>query len=109
MYNVGPETAWITFGKTRITFDDVSSSNTYASLLLQANGTDVTSNQDSIAFPALTTLDLTFSSPKNPPATSGSTGIIMPGRYAMIMHIEGYDINGASVSKTVNFGTVSVE
>jgi hypothetical protein len=109
MYNVGPETAWITFAKTRITFDDVSSSNTYASLLLQANGTDVTSNQDSIAFPALTTLDLTFSSPKNPPSTSGSTGIIMPGRYAMIMHIEGYDINGASVSKTVNFGTVSVK
>ena len=35
--------------------------------------------------------------------------IIMPGRYAMIMHVEGYDINGASVSKTVNFGTVSVK
>ncbi len=109
MYNSGPETAWITFDKTRVTFDDISSSNTYASLLLQANGTDVTSNQDSKAFPAFTTLNLTFSSAKNPPSTSGSVGIIPPGNYVMKMHIEGYDVNGGSISKTVNFGTVLVK
>lgn len=108
MYNAGPETTWITFDKTRLTFDDISSSSTYASIILQANGTDITSNQDSIAFPALNTLNLTFSSAKNPPATSGSVGIIPPGKYVMKMHIEGYDINGGNVSKTVNFGTVTV-
>jgi len=109
MYSAGPETSWITFGKTRVTFEDISSSNTYASLLLQANATAVTSDQDSIAFPALSTLDLTFSSPKNPPATTGTIGEIQPGSYLMIMHIEGYDTNGAAVSKTVNFGTVLVQ
>ncbi|MBI5860494.1 MAG: LamG domain-containing protein [Nitrosarchaeum sp.] len=109
IYNAGPETAWITFDKTRLTFDHVSNPNTYASLILQANGTDVTSNQDSKAFPALTTMNLTFSSAKNPPATSGSVGIIPPGNYVMKMHIEGYDVNGGSISKTVNFGTVIVK
>jgi hypothetical protein len=109
IYNAGPETAWITFGKTRLTFDDISSSSTYASLILQANSTDVTSNQDSKAFPALTTLNLTFSSAKNPPSTSGSIGIIPPGSYVMKMHIEGYDVNGESIVKTVNFGTVVVK
>lgn len=109
MYNSGPETTWITFDETRVTFDDVSSSNTYASLLLQANGTDVTSNQDSKAFPAFTTLNLTFSSAKNPPSTSGSVGIIPPGIYVMKMHIEGYDVEGGSISKTINFGTVLVK
>ncbi|HSB83988.1 MAG TPA: hypothetical protein VLD64_05835, partial [Nitrosarchaeum sp.] len=109
MYNVGPETAWITFGKTRVTFEDASNSNTYASLILQANGTAVTSEQDSIAFPALATLNLTFSSPKNPPATTGTTGEIIPGSYLMIMHVEGYDTQGATVSKTVTFGTVLVQ
>ena len=107
-YNAGFETAWITFDKTRLTFDDTSSSNTYASLILQANSTVVTSNQDSIAFPASSTLNLEFSSAKNPPATSGSVDVISPGNYVMIMHIEGYDINGDSISRTINFGIVNV-
>ncbi len=109
IYNVGPETAWITFEKTRVTFNDIYGSNTYASLLLQANGTDVTSNQDSKAFPVSTYMDLKYSSAKNPPSTSGSIGIIPPGSYIMIIHVDGYDINGASISKTVNFGTVLVK
>ena len=108
MYNAGAETAWITFDKTRLTFDDTASSNTYASLILQANSTDVTSNQDSIAFPAFSTLNLTFSSAKNPPATSGSVGVMSPGKYVMKMHIEGYDVNGGSISRTINYGTVTV-
>jgi len=108
MYNAGPETAWITFDKTRVIFDDTASSNTYASLLLQANSTDVTSNQDSISFVALSTLNLEFSSAKNPPATSGSDGVISPGKYVMKMHIEGYDVEGGTISRTINFGTVTV-
>lgn len=108
MYNAGPETVWITFDKTRLTFDDTASSNTYASLILQANSTDVTSNQDSIAFPELSTLNLTFSSAKNPPATSGSVDVISPGKYVMKMHIEGYDVNGGIISRIINLGTVTV-
>lgn len=109
MYSAGPDTVWITFDKTRLTFSDTISSNTYASLLLQANGTDVTSNKDSIAFPPFTTLNLTFSSAKNPPSTSGSVGVIPPGNYVMKMHLGGYDVAGGTISKSINFGTVLVE
>lgn len=108
IYNSGPQTAWITFDKTRLTFVDTSSSKSYASLILQANNTDVTSNQDSIGFPTTSILNLTFSSPKDPPATSGSVGVITPGNYAMKMHIEGYDVDGGKISRIINYGTVTV-
>ena len=108
IYNSGPQTAWITFDKTRLTFDDTSSLKSYASLILQANNTDVTSNQDSIGFPTTNILNMTFSSPKNPPATSGSVGVITPGNYAMKMHIEGYDVNGGKISRIINYGIVTV-
>jgi len=108
IYNSGPQTAWITFDKTRLTFVDTSSSKSYASLILQANSTDVTSTQDSIGFPTSSVLNLTFSSPKDPPATSGSVGVITPGNYVMKMHIDGYDVNGGKVSRVINYGTVTV-
>ncbi|MFB5627823.1 MAG: LamG domain-containing protein, partial [Nitrosarchaeum sp.] len=109
VYNSGPETMWITFDKTRLIFDDMYSSNTYAALILQANSTNVTSIQDSIAFPALTSMNLTFSSAKNPPATTGSVGVIPVGKYLMKMHIEGYDATGEKISKTINYGAVSIK
>lgn len=108
VYNGGPTTAWITFDGTRLTFDDISSSNTFAAIITQANSTDVNSNQDSIAFPVESILQLTFSTAKNPPATSGSIGLIQPGIYDMKMHISGYDIDGKTLVRTIDFGTVSV-
>jgi len=108
LYNDGLNTAWITYDKTRLTFDDVSSSNTYASVILQGNGTDINANQDSIAFPIFTIMDLIFSSAKNPPATSGTVGVITPGNYVLRMHVEGYDVDGRNIIKTINFGTVTV-
>ena len=107
IYNGGPTTAWITFEGTRLTFDD-GNSNTFAGIILQANGTDVTAIQDSIAFPVNSTLNLTFSTAKNPPATTGSTGLITVGNYDMKMHITGYDISGKSLTRTVDYGTVAV-
>jgi hypothetical protein len=109
IYNSGPETIWVTFDKTRLIFDDVSSSKTFASLLLQANGTSVTSTQDSMAFPVQATLNLTFSSAKNPPATSGSVGVIPVGKYMMKMHVDGYDSKGEKISKTINYGAVTIK
>ncbi|MFB5628524.1 MAG: hypothetical protein ACE5RR_01175, partial [Nitrosarchaeum sp.] len=109
VYNSGPETMWITFDKTRLIFDDLYSSNTYAALILQANSTNVTSTQDSIAFPVLTSMNLTFSSAKNPPATTGSVGVIPVGKYVMKMHIEGYDTIGEKISKTINYGAVTIK
>ncbi|MCV0430033.1 LamG domain-containing protein [Nitrosopumilus sp.] len=106
--NGGPNTAWITYEGTRLTFEDISSSNTYAAMILQANSTDVNSVQDSIAFPVGEIIELTFSTPKNPPATTGSTGQIPIGSYNMKMQISGYDIDGKSISRTIEFGTVSV-
>jgi len=108
MYNGGPNTAWITFEGTRLTFKDISNSNTFASIILQANNTDVNSVQDSIAFPIGSIMDLTFSTAKNPPATTGSIGQITPGSYNMKLHISGYDIDGKSITRTIEFGTVSV-
>jgi hypothetical protein len=108
VYNAGPTTAWITFEGTRLTFEDINSSNTYASIILNANSTDVDATQDSIAFPIGSVIDLTFSTPKNPPATTGSTGLIDPGSYNMKMHITGYDIEGKSITRTIDYGTVSV-
>ena len=53
-------------------------------------------------------LVLTFSTAKNPPATSGSTGLITAGDYNMKMHITGYDVAGKSITRTIDFGTVRV-
>jgi hypothetical protein len=108
VYNGGPETAWITYEGTRLTFDDVASSNTFASVILQANATDVNSIQDSKSFPVGMILDLTFSTAKNPPATTGSTGLITPGSYNMKMHITGYDVAGKNLIRTIEFGIVTV-
>jgi len=30
------------------------------------------------------------------------------GKYVMKMHIEGYDVEGGTISRTINFGTVTV-
>jgi len=108
VYNGGPETAWITYEGTRLTFDDVDSTNTFAAIILQANGTSVTSTQDSRAFTIGSILDLTFSTAKNPPATTGSTGLVTPGSYNMKMQISGYDVSGKSLTRTIEFGTVTV-
>ena len=108
VYNNGPTTAWITFDGTRLTFEDVDSSNTFAAIILQANSTTVDNTQDSISFPTGSILDLTFSTAKNPPATTGSVGQITPGSYDMKMHISGYDIDGKSLVRTIDFGIVSV-
>ena len=108
VYNGGPETAWITYEGTRLTFDDIDSTNTFAAIILQANGTSVTSTQDSRAFTIGSILDLTFSTAKNPPATTGSTGLVTPGSYNMKMQISGYDVSGKSLTRTIEFGTVTV-
>ncbi len=108
VFNGGPETAWITYEGTRLTFDDVTSSNTFAAIILQANSTDVNSGQDSIAFPVDSIIDLTFSTAKNPPATTGSTGLITAGSYNMKMHIAGYDVAGKNLVRTIEFGIVTV-
>ena len=108
VYNGGPNTAWVTFEGTRLTFDDVSSSNIFAAIILQANSTNVDSTQDSIAFAMGEILELEFSTAKNPPATSGSTGLITAGSYDMKMHITGYDIEGQSLTRTIDFGVVTV-
>jgi len=108
VYNGGPSTAWFTFQGTRLVFDDIASSSTFASIILQGNSTDINSNQDSISVPVGSTMDLKFSTAKNPPATSGSTGLITAGDYNMKMQITGYDITGKSITKTIDFGVVSV-
>jgi hypothetical protein len=108
VYNGGPTTAWITYEGTRLTFDDVATSNTFAAIILSANSTTVDATQDSKAFSVGSVLDLTFSTAKDPPATTGSTGLINPGSYAMKMHITGYDIDGKSLTRTIDYGTVTV-
>jgi hypothetical protein len=109
VYNAGPNTAWLTFEGTRLTFDDISSSNTFASVILSGNASSIDHIQDSIAFPVESILDLTFSKAKNPPSsTSGETGLITPGNYDVKMHITGYDILGKSLTRTIDFGLVTV-
>ena len=114
VYNVGPSSMWITYEGTRLIFDDVNSSNTFASVILSANktgggnGDDVTSTKDSIAFAVDSILELTFSTAKNPPAVSGSTGLIPAGNYEMSMHITGYDAEGKTITRTIDFGLITV-
>ena len=109
VHNGGPATAWITYEGTRLTFDDVASSNTFAAIILQANGTNVNSTQDSKASPVGSILDLTFSTAKNPPETSSNeVGLITAGSYSMKMQISGYDVDGKSMTRTIEFGTATV-
>lgn len=108
VYNGGPTTAWITYEGTRLTFDDIATSNTFAAIILSANSTTVDSTRDSKAFSVGSVLDLTFSTAKDPPATTGSTGLITAGNYIMKMHITGYDIEGKSLTRTIDYGTVTV-
>ena len=108
VYNGGPTTAWITYEGTRLTFDDIATSNTFAAIILSANSTTVDSTRDSKAFSVGSVLDLTFSTAKDPPATTGSTGPITAGNYIMKMHITGYDIEGKSLTRTIDYGTVTV-
>ena len=114
VYNVGPSSMWITYEGTRLIFDDVNSSNTFASVILSANktgggnGDDVTSTKDSIAFTVGSILELSFSTAKNPPAVSGSTGLIPAGNYEMSMHITGYDAEGKTITRTIDFGLITV-
>lgn len=53
-------------------------------------------------------LDLTFSTAKNPPKTSGSTGLISAGDYNMKMYVTGYDVTGKSLTRTIDYGVVTV-
>jgi len=108
VYNGGPSTAWFTYEGTRLVFEDIASSNTFASIILQGNSTDINSTQDSIAVPVGSKLNLTFSTAKNPPAISGSTGLITIGNYNMKMQITGYDISGKSLTRIIDFGVVTV-
>jgi len=109
VYNGGPTTSWITFEGTRLTFDNIVNSNTFAGIILQANGTDVNSGQDSIAFPVGSILDLEFSKAKNPPeVSSNEVGLITPGSYNMKMHITGYDVEGKNLTRTISMGIATV-
>ena len=114
VFNVGPSSMWITYEGTRLIFDDVDSSDTFASVILSANktgggnGNDITATKDSIAFTVDSILELTFSTAKNPPAVSGSTGLMPVGNYDMSMHITGYDADGLTITRTIDFGLVTV-
>lgn len=106
LFNAGPEDAWITFEGTRLTFEAIDNSKRYASIILQGNNTAINANQDSMSFPIDNHLILTFSTAKDPPSVSGSTGLIVPGIYKMKMHITGYDIDSNRISRTIDYGTV---
>jgi len=110
MTNLGPDGIWLTFVGTRLTFDSVSTSDSYAAALHQVNGTTVSETVDSIFVDVGEFVDLLFYIPNDAPdrATSPGPGQIPQGDYDGNMYISGYDDKGASFIRTTLFGQSSV-
>lgn len=108
--NLGPDGMWLTFVGTRLTFDSLSTSDSYAGALHQVNGTTVSETADSIFVDVGEFVDLLFYIPNDAPdrATSPGPGQIPQGIFDGNMYISGYDDKGVSFLRTILFGESEV-
>jgi len=113
VFNPGPDNIWLTYN-SRIVFDDINSSNSYASHLNSSCGElmDNTSNirKDSPLIKTGDLCTLIFEQPRNPPNAleSGDVNLIPPGTYNAKVFLFGYSENGNLVHGNIDLGSIVV-
>ena len=111
VYNEGPYGSWVTY-LTRITLDDIASTNAYAGQIRKACGTTVDKNNqlaiDSPLIKVGVTCALEFEKPSDPPNAQGTSPIVTPGQYRMYVFMSGYDETGNIFLRTTYVGLVRV-
>ncbi|MEO9278185.1 MAG: hypothetical protein ABI340_10460 [Nitrososphaera sp.] len=112
VYNSGPYGSWVTYQGTRVSFDNIYGTDSYAGIIHYVNGSSLTSSQDSIFMPVGTTNTFEFYPIQSRPDQNGGqycgTGTIPDGTFDMNLFISGYDEHGGSFLRQVPFGTVYV-
>jgi len=107
--NSGTTGAWFTYQGSRVTFDDLSTTTSYAGIIKRLNGTIVDVNNDSILVPPGYTAEINFTQPKSTPTNStGTVDLIPPSTYKMYVYLKGYDETGQLFLRTKNIGSVTV-
>ena len=111
--NKGPYGSWLTY-LTRIVFDDVSSTNSYAGHIESVGGFNMDNGgirTDSPLFKVDQQYTLVFKKPRSTPDATNSANdptLIVPGQYKMSIFLSGYDERGAIFLRTIYFGTIRV-
>jgi hypothetical protein len=116
VYNEGPYGSWATYQGTRVTFNNLFGTDSYAGIIHYVNGSRLYSNQDSMFLPVQSTNTFEFYPINNIPnqnngnyCTDNPPYIAIPdGTYDMNLFISGYDEHGGSFLRQVPFGTVYV-
>jgi hypothetical protein len=111
--NKGPYGSWLTY-LTRVIFDDVSSTNSYAGHIDSVGGFNMDTGgirTDSPLFKVDQQYTLVFKKPRSTPDATNSANdptLITPGLYKMSVFMSGYDERGALFLRTIYFGTIRV-
>ena len=92
--NSGTVGSWLTFAGTRVTFDDISGTTSYAGIIQRVNDVAIDPDNDSVFLPVGSRVGLNYSQPKSTPASTGTANLIPPGIYKMYIDLYGYDENG---------------
>ncbi len=107
--NSGTSGMWMTYQGTRVTFDTISGTTSYAGLIHNVNGSNVDVNTDSILIPAGQIADMRFYRPQTIPKTPEVPANVIPtGTYNMYVFINGYDEMGKSFLRTFSVGLIQV-
>ena len=107
--NSGTTGAWFTYQGSRVTFDDLSTTTSYAGIIKRLNGTLIDVNNDSILVPPGYTAEINFTQPKSTPTNSAeAANLIPPSTYKMYVYLKGYDETGQLFLRTKNIGSVTV-
>ncbi|QUC65454.1 hypothetical protein NsoK4_04205 [Nitrosopumilus sp. K4] len=108
--NAGPNGMFMLFSGTRVIFEELDKSMSYAGLLEKFNSTTMNSNEDGNFMSVDDKGVLTFGYPNTEPGLSPNPSGDMPtnSNYRMYVSIVGYDSQGASVFRTFYVGVVDV-
>ncbi|HEY8109245.1 MAG TPA: LamG-like jellyroll fold domain-containing protein [Candidatus Nitrosotenuis sp.] len=107
--NSGPNGMWMTYQGTRVAFDTLSGTTSYAGLIHTVNGTTVDVNTDSIYVPVGAVADMRFYRPQTIPKTPETPANVIPtGTYQMYVFINGYDETGKVFLRTLSVGLIQV-
>ena len=106
IFNPGPEDTWIKH-QSRVIFKEEITGDPYASFIITANGTSLSSTQDSPPMVVGTSTTVEFAIPREQPGNINSP-LIPEGRYGMYIFLDGYDAKGQVFLHTSFIGIVRV-
>jgi len=106
IFNPGPTDTWIKY-QSRVIFKDEITGSPYASIIHSANGTALSSDQDSPPMYVDETMPVEFDIPREQPGNPSST-IIPEGRYGMYVFLDGFDASGQVFLHSSFIGIVRV-